>query len=50
MVSDHKPDIYTLSIGDGNNDVPMLRSAHVGVGIEGNEGCYASKMSDYSIE
>jgi magnesium-transporting ATPase (P-type) len=28
----------TLSIGDGNNDVPMILEAHIGVGIRGKEG------------
>ena len=50
MVRKQKPEISTLSIGDGANDVPMLRSAHVGVGIKGKEGFYASKMADYSIQ
>lgn len=25
----------TLSIGDGNNDIPMIRTAHLGVGLFG---------------
>ena len=49
MVRKEKPTIQTLAIGDGVNDVPMIKTAHVGVGINGNEGSYASKMSDYSI-
>lgn len=28
----------TLAIGDGANDVSMIRSAHIGVGISGQEG------------
>ena len=28
----------TLGIGDGANDVAMIRAAHVGVGISGHEG------------
>lgn len=28
----------TLSIGDGANDVNMIQSAHIGVGIKGKEG------------
>ena len=28
----------TLAIGDGANDVPMIRYAHIGVGISGREG------------
>ncbi|KAJ3331183.1 hypothetical protein HDU76_003844 [Blyttiomyces sp. JEL0837] len=39
----------TLAIGDGANDIPMLQSAHVGVGITGREGLAASRASDYSI-
>ncbi|PAV66719.1 hypothetical protein WR25_09917 [Diploscapter pachys] len=27
-----------LAIGDGNNDVPMLQAAHVGIGVIGKEG------------
>jgi len=25
----------TLSIGDGSNDVPMIKTAHIGVGLYG---------------
>ncbi|KAJ3307993.1 hypothetical protein HDU76_004196 [Blyttiomyces sp. JEL0837] len=39
----------TLAIGDGANDIPMLQSAHVGVGITGREGLAASRASDYAI-
>ncbi|KAG8520290.1 Phospholipid-transporting ATPase IB [Galemys pyrenaicus] len=39
----------TLAIGDGANDVGMIQTAHVGVGISGNEGMQASNNSDYSI-
>ena len=28
----------TLAVGDGANDVNMITSAHVGIGILGNEG------------
>jgi len=28
----------TLAIGDGANDVNMIQSAHIGVGIFGKEG------------
>lgn len=30
----------TLAIGDGANDVAMIRAAHVGIGISGNEGWF----------
>jgi phospholipid-transporting ATPase len=36
----------TLAIGDGANDVNMITSAHVGVGIAGEEGLQASRASD----
>jgi len=39
----------TLAIGDGANDVPMIQSAHVGVGISGLEGLQAARSADYSI-
>ena len=39
----------TLAIGDGGNDVSMIQSAHVGVGISGQEGLQAANASDYSI-
>jgi magnesium-transporting ATPase (P-type) len=39
----------TLAIGDGGNDVSMIQSAHVGVGIFGKEGTQAARAADYSI-
>ncbi|XP_046439096.1 probable phospholipid-transporting ATPase IM isoform X3 [Daphnia pulex] len=39
----------TLSIGDGANDVSMIKTAHIGVGISGQEGMQAVLASDYSI-
>jgi phospholipid-translocating P-type ATPase (flippase) len=39
----------TLAIGDGANDVSMLQTAHVGVGITGLEGLQAARSSDYSF-
>lgn len=42
-------DQITLSIGDGANDVSMLREAHIGVGIYGQEGSQAARCSDYAI-
>lgn len=38
-----------LSVGDGGNDVSMIREANVGVGIAGREGLQAARASDYSI-
>lgn len=39
----------TLAIGDGGNDVPMIMSADVGVGIVGKEGKQAALASDFSV-
>jgi phospholipid-translocating ATPase len=36
-------------IGDGGNDVSMIQSANVGVGIVGKEGKQASLAADFSI-
>ncbi|GAB5367271.1 hypothetical protein AAMO2058_001215800 [Amorphochlora amoebiformis] len=44
-----KPEPITLAIGDGANDVTMIQSAHVGVGISGKEGQQAANVSDFSI-
>jgi phospholipid-transporting ATPase len=39
----------TLAIGDGANDVNMIDSAHVGVGIMGKEGNQAASFADFAI-
>ncbi|KAL4710938.1 hypothetical protein ACJJTC_017903 [Scirpophaga incertulas] len=39
----------TLAIGDGANDVSMIKAAHIGVGISGQEGMQAVLAADYSI-
>lgn len=49
LVRDNKPEVRTLAIGDGANDVSMIQAAHVGVGISGLEGMQAANSSDYSI-
>lgn len=49
LIRDYKPEIRTLSIGDGANDVNMITAAHVGIGISGLEGQQAARASDYSI-
>ena len=38
MIRGRFPSKVTLAIGDGANDVNMILSAHVGVGILGKEG------------
>ena len=37
------------AIGDGANDVAMIQTAHVGIGIAGREGSHAVRASDVSI-
>lgn len=44
-----KADAVTLGIGDGANDVGMIRAAHIGVGISGREGRAAVLASDFSF-
>ena len=39
----------TLSIGDGANDVPMIKTAHIGIGLFGEEGMGAVQASDYAL-
>ncbi|XP_003368395.1 putative phospholipid-transporting ATPase ID, partial [Trichinella spiralis] len=39
----------TLAVGDGANDVSMIKTAHIGVGISGQEGMQAVLASDFSI-
>ncbi|KAM8939291.1 phospholipid-transporting ATPase IC-like [Pelodytes ibericus] len=41
--------VTTLSIGDGGNDVNMIKTAHIGVGISGKEGLQAVLASDFSL-
>lgn len=38
-----------MAIGDGANDVNMINTATVGVGIIGNEGNQASTFADFAI-
>ncbi|KAG5275744.1 hypothetical protein AALO_G00124090 [Alosa alosa] len=39
----------TLSIGDGANDVNMIKTAHVGVGLYGFEGSQAVQNADFAL-
>ncbi|XP_076863534.1 phospholipid-transporting ATPase ID isoform X3 [Brachyhypopomus gauderio] len=48
LVKRHKRAV-TLAIGDGANDVSMIKTAHIGVGISGQEGMQAVLSSDYSF-
>ncbi|EMG48248.1 Phospholipid-transporting ATPase, putative (Aminophospholipid translocase (Flippase), putative), partial [Candida maltosa Xu316] len=44
-----KKDAVTLAIGDGANDIAMIQSADIGVGITGKEGLQAARSADYAI-
>ncbi|KTF85222.1 hypothetical protein cypCar_00012810 [Cyprinus carpio] len=48
LVKKHKKAV-TLAIGDGANDVSMIKTAHIGVGISGQEGMQAVLSSDFSF-
>ncbi|XP_055944168.1 phospholipid-transporting ATPase ID-like [Argiope bruennichi] len=48
LVKRHKGAV-TLAIGDGANDVSMIKTAHIGVGISGQEGMQAVLASDFSL-
>ncbi|KAI7690094.1 putative phospholipid-transporting ATPase IIB [Sarcoptes scabiei] len=39
----------TCAVGDGGNDVSMIQTANVGIGIVGKEGQQASLAADFSI-
>ena len=41
--------LTTVAIGDGANDVNMIQSAHIGIGIYGKEGNQAASFADYAL-
>ena len=49
LVKDNSPGLKTLAIGDGANDVPMIQTAHIGIGIAGQEGMQAVRASDFAV-
>ena len=49
MMRHKHPSDITLAIGDGANDVNMITSAHVGIGISGLEGQQAARSADFAI-
>lgn len=49
FIKTHQPLSTTLAIGDGANDVNMICTADIGIGIYGVEGRQAARASDYSI-
>lgn len=49
IVKNNRKNTITLSIGDGANDVSMIKEAHIGIGIQGLEGTQAVRAADYAI-
>ena len=49
LVKLEAPNKKTLAVGDGANDVSMIISADIGVGILSKEGNQASSFADYSM-
>lgn len=45
MIKTGIPGTITLGIGDGANDVDMIKAAHVGIGVIGKEGQQVSNLS-----
>lgn len=41
LIKQDDEEVITLAIGDGANDVSMIREAHIGIGLYGNEGMRA---------
>ncbi|KAH0789062.1 phospholipid-translocating P-type ATPase [Histomonas meleagridis] len=49
MVMKQNKDLVSCAIGDGGNDVSMIQTASIGIGIVGKEGKQASLAADVSI-
>jgi len=45
MIKEDDPEVVTLAIGDGANDVSMIREAHIGVGL--SKRCVHDKRSSH---
>jgi magnesium-transporting ATPase (P-type) len=50
LVKKFVPGCRSLSVGDGANDVPMIRAASIGIGIAGLEGMQAARAADYAVQ
>ena len=49
LIKEGVPSSCCLAIGDGANDVAMIKEGHIGVGIIGKEGMQAVNNSDFAI-
>lgn len=45
----HSRHKITVAIGDGANDVNMIQTAHLGIGIMGKEGNQAASFAEYAV-
>lgn len=49
LLRSRQPEKITLAIGDGANDVSMIREANIGIGLNGTEGNQAVSSADYAL-
>lgn len=49
MVRELTNQAMVLGVGDGFNDINMIQSAHIGIGIQGKESNQAAAFADYAI-
>ena len=49
LIKEDDETLITLAIGDGANDVSMIKEAHIGVGLYGNEGLRAVQTADLAL-
>ena len=49
LIKANVPASTCLAIGDGANDVAMIKAGHIGVGIIGKEGMQAVNNSDFAV-
>ena len=49
MIKNDEPGMISLAIGDGANDVSMIKKAHVGIGLFGKEGERAAQTADFAF-
>ncbi|CAL5976740.1 Phospholipid-translocating_ATPase [Hexamita inflata] len=43
------PEFTTLAIGDGANDVAMIKEAQIGIGVAGKEGVHSCNNADITV-
>lgn len=49
LIKNSKEKPITAAIGDGGNDVSMIKEAHIGIGIMGKEGRQATMSADFAF-